>query len=322
MRTIRIFERATRTCVLLAAGLLLCAGMDASAGDLPPAASMTAASNADAHFWSTLHGADYAAYPEALGAVEAAVAAAPGDAVQTAHAGWLHMWHLAEAGGFKSTPQEMSADLKAARQYFRRAVALAPAEARYRGFYATTLYFASAVASDVAGMRRADTAMAQAVRMWPEFNLFTAGYIHSGDPVDSPEYATALRRMWGDLDVCIGRRVSRTHPGTTQAPLDIQVGPKRACWNSSIAPHNLEGFFLNFGDMLVKQGDVVAAREMYANARMSKTYGEWAYRDVLEARIADAPANVAVFRDSSASADGAAQIMLQSDFACMACHRR
>jgi len=32
-------------------------------------------------------------------------------------------------------------------------------------------------------------------------------------------------------------------------------GKKRVCWNSWIAPHNFEGFFLNMGDMLVKSGD-------------------------------------------------------------------
>ena len=37
--------------------------------------------------------------------------------------------------------------------------------------------------------------------------------------------------------------------------LETKEGARRACWNSRIAPHNLEGFFLNMGDMLVKSGD-------------------------------------------------------------------
>jgi hypothetical protein len=104
--------------------------------------------------------------------------------------------------------------------------------------------------------------------------------------------------------------------------LETTVGPKRACWNSSIAPRNFEGFFLNFGDMLVKKGDVAPARAMYANARLSTTYRDWAYRDILERRITDAAANVAAFRDTAPSADGNAQVMLQSNFSCMACHQR
>jgi hypothetical protein len=71
-----------------------------------------------------------------------------------------------------------------------------------------------------------------------------------------------------------------------------------------------------------QNGDVVSARAMYANARMSTTYADWAYRDVLERRITHAEANVAVFRTSARSADGDAQMMVQSPFSCMACHRR
>ncbi len=277
--------------------------------------------NANERFWAALHGADYAAYPAALAAVQAALVESPQDPVQNAHLGWLHIWHLSEAGSFATTPQDMGADLASATRSFQHAVELAPDEARYLGFFATTLFLESAVNADAAGSRRAEAMMERAVQMWPEFNLFTAGYIHSSDPFDSPQYATAMQQMWQDLDVCAGQPISREHPGFAQPPVQTTVGHQRACWNSSIAPHNLEGFFLNFGDMLVKQGEVASARAMYANARLSATYAEWAYRDVLERRITDAEANVAVFRNSAGSSEGEAHMMVQSNFSCMACHR-
>ena len=71
-------------------------------------------------------------------------------------------------------------------------------------------------------------------------------------------------------------------------------GKKRVCWNSWIAPHNLEGFFLNMGDMLVKSGDWQTAQKIYANARLLKTYATWRYQSVLEDRINRAQANVAL----------------------------
>jgi tetratricopeptide (TPR) repeat protein len=317
-----------RSRVMRAAWVFLSAGICAvaarpAAGDAATSVAGDVARTANERFWSALHGADYGAYPQALAAVEAALAAAPEDPLQNAHLGWLHMWHLAEAGSFGTTPQDMSADLTAAGEYFKRAVTLDPNEARYLGFYATTLVVQSALVPDPIRSRRAEAVLDRAVRMWPEFNLFTAGYIHSSDPDDSPEYSRAVRRMWRNLDVCAGRRVSRVHPDFAKyLPLETTVGPKRACWNSSIAPHNVEGFFLNFGDMLVKQGDVALARAMYVNARLSKTYTEWRYRDVLERRITDAEANVAVFRDSTPSTTGDAHVMVRSNFACMACHRQ
>jgi tetratricopeptide (TPR) repeat protein len=288
-----------------------------------PSAAGEAAKVANERFWSALHGADYGAYPQALTAGEAALAQAPDDAKLNAHLGWLHIWHLSEAGNFQATPQDRRADLTSAGHYFKRAVELDRHEARYLGFYATTLIVESALTSDAAESGHAEATMERAVRLWPEFNLFTAGYIHSSDPYDSREYATALTRMWQNVDVCIARRISRLNPDLSQYPLVVtNVGPKRACWNSAIAPHNFEGFFLNFGDMLVKNGDVTLARTMYANARLSPGYREWKYRDVLERRITDADTNVGIFRGVEQSQDPDSQLMLESNFSCMACHRR
>jgi hypothetical protein len=310
--------------VLAFATLCLClTGVDCAVAATGPTMAPTESSQtADERFWSVLHGADYAAYPQALAAVEAALAESPEDPLQNAHLGWLHIWHLSEAASFGASPQEMSADLEFATRYFGHATELDPTEARYLGFYGSTLVVEGALLRDAGKAKVADSTLNRAVRMWPEFNLFTAAYIHSSDPYDSPRYATALQRMWRNMDVCVGRTVSRQNPDISPyLSLETSVGPKRACWNSLIAPHNLEGFFLNFGDMLVKHGDVTLARTMYANARRSRTYSQWAYRDVLERRIIDADVNVAAFRDFAPSQEGSVRLMGQSNFSCMACHR-
>src|SRR4029078_13030617 len=90
----------------------------------------------------------------------------------------------------------------------------------------------------------------------------------------------------------------------------------RVGWNSWIAPHNLEGFFLNFGDMLVKAGQPDAAVVMYGKAKRPRSYGTWRYRPVLEERIASAKANVEACRVEKPPA-GAPTVMVRSTFACM-----
>lgn len=82
------------------------------------------------------------------------------------------------------------------------------------------------------------------------------------------------------LDDCSRKRCfwRRTKPATAAF--------MRACWNSWIAPHNFEGFFLNFGDMLARANDLPNARAMYEAARLPKSYAQWPYRDVLERRLA------------------------------------
>jgi hypothetical protein len=102
--------------------------------------------------------------------------------------------------------------------------------------------------------------------------------------------------------------------------LETTTGPKRACWNSWIAPHNFEGFFLNMGDMLVKQGDPATGRRIYATARLSKTYQQWPFKAVLEERLAQAEENVELFRDPKPG-EKRRTIMLFTDFACMGCHQ-
>src|SRR6185503_12812995 len=118
-----------------------------------------------------------------------------------------------------------------------------------------------------------------------EFNLFTAGYVMSRLPASSPRFKEGLEWEWRNLDVCIGERIDRANPDYAKyMALETRQGIKRVCWNSWIAPHNLEGFFLNMGDMLVKSGDWQTAQKIYANARLSKTYASWKYPSVLEER--------------------------------------
>jgi hypothetical protein len=102
--------------------------------------------------------------------------------------------------------------------------------------------------------------------------------------------------------------------------LETKEGPKRVCWNSWIAPHNLEGFFLNMGDMLVKSGDWQTARKIYANAKLVHEYPTWPHRDVLEQHIASAEANVAAF--NAPPGGDKPVIMINSTISCMACHQQ
>jgi hypothetical protein len=159
-----------------------------------------------------------------------------------------------------------------------------------------------------------------AIKAWPEFNLFTAGYVMSRLPADSPRFQEGLEWEWRNLDECIDGKLDRTNPDYSQyMALETKEGKKRACWNSWIAPHNFEGFFLNMGDMLVKSGDWQTAQKIYANARLAKEYPTWPYQAVLEERIEQAQANVALFKAPNETSD--VRIMINSEFACMACHQ-
>ena len=293
-----------------------------SAPEKQPTTARSAASvQADQLFWKTLHGGEYDQIPEALTALKAAYLANPRDPVTASHIGWLHIWRLGERVRRQPVRPEITDDAVLARKYFEEAVRLNPTEARYLGFYASLLMAEGTIHQDEKMVRRGFYTMKDAVAAWPEFNYVTAGYSASTQPVDSDRYREALEYQWLTLDVCVGEKVDRANPDYARyMRLETNDGPKRVCWNSWIAPHNVEGFFLNFGDMLVKAGQPEVAVIMYGNARHAREYAAWPYRAVLEARIRDVRINEEAFRRAE-PAPGSAALMVRSPFACMGCHQ-
>lgn len=280
------------------------------------------AQRADGLFWKTLNGGEYDKIPDALTAMTAAYLEDPNDAVTAARVGWLHIWRLAERARLAFVPPGITDDAVLARKYFEEAVRLHPSEARYRGFYASLLMTEGTIHKDEKLRRQGYYTMRDAVAAWPEFNYFTAGYSFSAQPHDSERFREGLEYQWLNLDVCAGEKVDRNRPDFSQfIRLETKEGPKRVCWNSAIAPHNFEGFFLNFGDMLVKAGDPERAVMMYRNARHTPDYATWPYKDVLEDRLRNASRYVEVFRATRPD-PGGPTIMVSSRFACTGCHQR
>lgn len=283
-----------------------------------------AAQKADALFWSTLHGGHYDDIARTLDALTAVYLANPSDAVTAARVGWMHMWRLSESARLEKAPATITDDAVLAHKYFREATRLDPSDARYLGFLAGSMLADGNIHKDEQLTRRGYFTLLDSIDAWPEFNLFTAGYVLSRQPADSARFKQALDWQWQTLDRCVGERLDRRNPDYARyMALATTVGDKRVCWNSWIAPHNFEGFFLNMGDMLVKAGDWQVAQKIYAAARLSPTYAQWAFRDVLEQRIDSAQANVTVFNRGDPNDDRRhRRIMIATPFACMGCHQQ
>ena len=272
---------------------------------------------ADSLFWRTLHAGAYDSIPRAMLAIKAAYLENPRDHVTAAHAGFLHAWRATERARLARLSPSLVDDIVLARRYFDRALALDPAQdARVHGFAATFRVTEGSVLRDEALVAEGRAAGHAAVARWPEFNLFTVGYAASALPDTSAAFREALAMQWRTTELCRGA-----------APPAADAWRRRACVNTWIAPHNLEGFYLNLGDMLVKSGDPAKAREVYGWARALPSYGAWPYRAVLEARIADAERNVAAFRvpeargPAVAAGDPTRRVMVRTPFACAGCHQ-
>ena len=279
-----------------------------------------AAVKADDLFWTTFHGGDYEGIDRSLEALTAAYLQSPDDAKTAGHIAWLHNWRVAERSRLNAIPATITDNTTVARKYFAEAVKLDPSDARTRGFLAGHTIIEGTMHGDQKLVREGYFMMREAIDAWPEFNMFTGGFVFSRLPADTPQFKEGLDWQWRTLDICIGEKLDRENPHYARyLSLETTEGKKRACWNSWIAPHNLEGFFLNMGDMLVKAGDWRTAQKIYANAKLLKTPPAWKYQDVLQARIDNAEANVAAF--NAAEGEGTTPMMINSDFACMACHQ-
>lgn len=133
--------------------------------------------------------------------------------------------------------------------------------------------------------------------------------------------------QWRNLEACLCRDIDREKPNLQdidQIPERVanDYRKSRACTNSWIAPHNVEGFLLNLGDMLVKQQNLIAAREVYRAIRKVKEFEAWPYRHVLVDRIANMEENVALFRRPAQVLKDNQQVFIRTTYGCMGCHQK
>ena len=324
--------RAVRYAVLLAATGLL-AGCAFFAVKFAPekrasTEETSSAKRANDLFWRTLHAGRYDELPQLLTALTAAYLENPNDATIAAHLGFAHIWRLSERNRLAKIPPEITDDAVLARKYFEEAARLNRDDPRLTGFYGVSMMAEGRIHKDEKLTTRGYFTARDGVRQWPEFNNFTLGYVLSNEPRDSKLFREALDLQWEAMELCYGEKIDHANPGIARYSglVDKETDPhrRRACWNSAIAPHNVEGFYLNMGDLLVKSGDWQTAVKIYENAKRAPEYPSWPFRAVLDGRIAAAQANVELFRKTYPLAEPitAATVMFNSPFSCMACHQQ
>lgn len=288
---------------------------------MPAASHSQLADTAEKNFWETLHKGNYAGIPETEKLLTAAYLQNPNDPALAAHLGFIHIWKITERERLQTMPPAIVNEIILSRKYFADAAALDPDDARFQGFLGDSMLVEGQIFHDQREQVRGYFQLKHAIRMWPQFNYFTAGYPMSTKDPRSDEFREAMEWQWRTLDICAGTRIDRQNPDYhPYMGRETQQGPMRACWNSWIAPHNFEGFFLNMGDMLVKQGDPQTAVKIYNNAKLGKDYAGWPYRGLLEAHERLARQNAAGFRRNSGRTPET-RIMFDSGYGCVVCHQ-
>ena len=279
-------------------------------------------------FWETLHNGEYENISKPMLLLKASYLQNPNDAKVAARIGFLHVWKLSERHRLGKISPQITDNAVLARKYFGEAVKLDPKDARYLGFHSSMLMSEGRIHNDDYLTRKGYFQGLDSIESWPQFNFFTIGYTMSGKDHTDPRFSEALEMQWKNIESCIDSKIDRDNPNISGylylENSEKRDSHKRACWNSWIAPFNFQGFFMNFGDMLVKDGNPRIAKKIYNIAKEHSDFKKWPYKEILVRRINNVQQNVQEFRRRINSPENVNDnaIMLNTSFSCMACHQK
>lgn len=159
----------------------------------------------------------------------------------------------------------------------------------------------------------------------PAFNGFVQGWVFSAVMSENDcHYREAIQGYFATFDTCAGFRTPRSFPRlgpVLYGYIALRARKDPVCYNTALAPHNMEATLLGMGDAYVKQGRLGTARIAYRSAKRAPSYSNWLYQEQLECRLANLDALKTKFRAETALLDVSEPAMLfQGSFSCTACH--
>lgn len=271
----------------------------------------SSATRAERAFWAVLHG-DSTDVDGAFALLDKATRRARSD-------GYSHfltaMLHLYRFGGrvtdYPHADPATHADVLAAREAFTRAVPLlwdgVTGDSRVPGFEASTTFVTGVLTGDAALKAQGLQEIAVAAAANPLFNSFNElGAVVPTLAYDSPELAAVVDRL-----------------DTYFPVLGAQCGTQgETCFNAGLAPHNLEGTFLLFGDVYAKAGRPVDAVRYYDTAVSIGAGDGWRPQFLQSAveRAGSVDDRVSRFRDGDPTNEP--PLLGVAGGACAYCHNR
>lgn len=183
-----------------------------------------------------------------------------------------------------------------------------PGDSRVPGFAAATTFGLGTVNADPALQTQGLADLEYAVIVNEFFDIFDYIPVVRTTPPSAPLFAQLVTRITGYLDDRDTLTCFATQP--------------EICSNFGLAPHDAEGALVLFGDVFAKAGNLERATFWYG---LAKGLGDadtipWKFQSVLDDRIVNAAARVALYTDGDPSDDPS--IIGTGAEACAACHNR
>jgi len=288
--------------------------------------------DASVMFWHALQGDHYDDLPAAIAALDAAVAVHPNFSKLNMLAGMAYAWlyfgqFSPEADGLRGQPAYealLAQAIPRAVSYLAQARQLDPGDRILPGFLTAMQFIQARVNHDQAAEDAAYNALLANTKAYPQFQGFVQGWVLTAMyPADSPRFADGINGYFATLDACVGFKVSQDNPSAPEFVFNILARADPACYNTTVAPHNLEGTFLGLGDAFAKQGKLAQARAAYENVLRVPVYHSWTYYHLLEARLDQLDKLQADFSAISGQArvpPTGPVMFFQGYYACTSCH--
>lgn len=279
---------------------------------------------AETALFAAMNEADYDTLDEVIAKLDAAHAGAPGDNRTTFLLGIAHLWKVAEAARYPETAATVSAmHGPLVGRYLGQAHGRDPQNAVHAGFFGVFQWDFGRILGNDEMAAQGQALIDQAAATFPEFGLFLQVLAYRQLPVTDPNFQAGVDALWQWMDVCMQATIDRENPDIepylTEELIDGFTGERVFCWESERVPNAVKGAYLYGGDLLVKNGNVTAARVMYENAKLIPGYDSWPHRDAIEARLVDdLNARAALYQDSDPTNDPPQG---KQPYSCTVCHQ-
>jgi tetratricopeptide (TPR) repeat protein len=256
-------------------------------------------------FWTAVVAADYAARPAVLAALDAAVAAYPNDEEPALLSGLGNLWRVAEPTDAEAADQTgfLQAALNA-KGRVDHAYQLCPTDYRIPAWLGPILVNMGRQLNDQPTIDKGLAVLQEGIDHDPSFVLFSKFLVYADRPASDPDFQQALAAIDANASACG----------------DFATSRDPACINSAHVVHNVEGAAVFLGDAYGKAGQRDRALAAYQRAKQGRDYASWPFGALLDDRIANLDANLALWADGDPKNDPTAA--WSSRVQCSLCHQR
>lgn len=272
-------------------------------------------------FWNVFTTQDYKQINTTLEILTADYFKDPNDAELALLIGLTHYWYANERYRDKNFSPLIINSLMNANFYLQKSLDQNSQDNRIYGWNGAAMFSLGIAFKDPKFIELGYNSLIEGIRINPHYNYNAAAIVMSGLDRDHPYFKQAIDFFWKNIDVCIDQKMNRQNPDI--APFFPKQFPRndyKFCWNTPKAPFSFEGRYLFMGDALVKNGQPELAKKIYAFSKVSPTYKDWHFKDVLEERIQKADQHAQMYLSTEKEIRSQIPFAKNSSFACVLCH--